>query len=62
MNRFRSAILISFILVFSLTSFAREEKPQPLTHSESGDKWAEKTLHKLTLQEKVGQVFMVAGI
>lgn len=59
MNRFRSAILISFILAFSLTSFAKEKKPESLTHSERGDKWAEKTLHKLTLQEKIGQVFMV---
>ena len=24
-----------------------------------GEKWAEKTLHKLTLEEKVGQVFMI---
>ena len=59
MNRFLSALLLSFIFVFSLTSFAKEKRPQPLTHSERGDKWAEKTLHKLTLQEKIGQVFMV---
>jgi beta-N-acetylhexosaminidase len=25
----------------------------------AGEKWAEKTLHKLTLEEKVGQVFMI---
>jgi beta-N-acetylhexosaminidase len=59
MSRFRSAILLCFILAFSLTSFAKEKRPQSLTHSERGDKWAEKTLHKLTLQEKIGQVFMV---
>lgn len=59
MNRFRCALLLSLVLVFSLTSFAKEKKPQPLTQSERGDKWAEKTLHKLTLQEKIGQVFMV---
>ena len=59
MSRFRSAILLSFILVLSLISFAKEKRLQPLTHSERGDKWAEKTLHKLTLQEKIGQVFMV---
>jgi beta-N-acetylhexosaminidase len=59
MSRFRSAILFPFILLFSLTSFAKEKRPQPLTHSDRGDKWAEKTLHKLTLQEKIGQVFMV---
>ena len=59
MNRFLSGMLLLFILVFSLTSLAKEKKPQPLTHSDRGDKWAEKTLHKLTLQEKIGQVFMV---
>jgi len=59
MNRFLSAILLSLILVLALPAFAKEKHPQPLTHSERGDKWAEKTLHKLTLQEKIGQVFMV---
>jgi beta-N-acetylhexosaminidase len=59
MSRFRSAIFLSFILAFSLTCFGKEKRPQPLTHSERGDKWAEKTLHKLTLQKKIGQVFMV---
>lgn len=61
MNRFFSAILFCFILVFSLTPFtnANDKRSQSLTHSERGDKWAEKTLHKLTLQEKIGQVFMV---
>lgn len=59
MSRFLSAALLIFALVCSLPAFAKEKSPQPLTHSERGDKWAEKTLHKLTLQEKIGQVFMV---
>jgi beta-N-acetylhexosaminidase len=59
MSRFRSAIFLSLILALALAAFAKEKRPQPLTHSERGDKWAEKTLHKLTLQEKIGQVFMV---
>jgi beta-N-acetylhexosaminidase len=59
MNRFRPALLLSLALLCSLPASAKEKGPQPLTHSVRGDKWAEKTLHKLTLQEKVGQVFMV---
>jgi beta-N-acetylhexosaminidase len=59
MNRFLSALVLSLTLVFSVQVLAKEKNPQPLTHSERGDKWAEKTLHKLTLQEKIGQVFMV---
>jgi beta-N-acetylhexosaminidase len=55
--------LLSFILASVLTTaaFAKEKYQQPgriqLTHG--GEKWAEKTLHKLTLEEKVGQVFMI---
>lgn len=59
MNRFLPALLLSVTLVFSVPAFSKEKAPKPLTHSERGDKWAEKTLHKLTLQEKIGQVFMV---
>ncbi len=59
MSRFLSAVLLSLTLVFSVPAFSKEKAPKSLTHSERGDKWAEKTLHKLTLQEKIGQVFMV---
>ncbi len=59
MNRFLSALLLSLALICSLRASAKEKGRQSLTHSERGDKWAEKTLHKLTLQEKIGQVFMV---
>ena len=31
----------------------------PIRLSRDGEKWAEKTLHKLSLEEKVGQVFMI---
>jgi beta-N-acetylhexosaminidase len=42
-------------------AFAKEKhtQPAPIRHSVSGNKWAEKTLHKLTPEEKVGQLFMV---
>jgi len=35
------------------------QHPGPIHLSRDGEKWAEKTLHKLTLEEKVGQVFMI---
>ncbi len=59
MNRFFPTSLLALALLVSLPAFAKEKPPQPLTHSDRGEKWAEKTLHKLTLQEKIGQVFMV---
>jgi beta-N-acetylhexosaminidase len=49
--------LICLFLILLLTAFApAKEKVQ---HSRSADKWAEKTLHKMTLEEKIGQVFMI---
>jgi len=35
------------------------QRPGPIHLTPAGEKWAEKTLHKLTLEEKVGQVFMI---
>jgi len=35
------------------------QRPGPIHLTHDGEKWAEKTLHKLTLDEKVGQVFMI---
>jgi beta-N-acetylhexosaminidase len=55
--------LLSFILASVLTTaaFAKEkyQHPGPIQLTHGGEKWAEKTLHKLTLEEKVGQVFMI---
>jgi beta-N-acetylhexosaminidase len=35
------------------------QRPGPIHSTRDGDKWAEKTLHKLSLEEKIGQVFMI---
>src|SRR5579863_3287216 len=42
-------------------AFAKEkhQHPSPIRQTKDGDKWAEKTLHKMTVEEKVGQLFMV---
>jgi beta-N-acetylhexosaminidase len=37
----------------------RFQKPGPIHLDAEGEKWAEKTLHKLSTEEKVGQLFMV---
>jgi beta-N-acetylhexosaminidase len=55
--------LLSFILasVLPTSVFAKEKYQHPGTihRTHEGVKWAERTLHKLTLEEKVGQVFMI---
>ena len=50
-----------FVLMITTTAFPKEkyQRPGPIHLTHDGEKWAEKTLHKLTLEEKVGQVFMI---
>jgi beta-N-acetylhexosaminidase len=55
-----SALLL-LALIFCRPAFAKD-KPKPpgaVHHSSAGDKWAEKTLRKLSVEEKVGQLFMI---
>src|SRR6202011_2310528 len=55
--------LTTLLLILTCASIAlAKDKYQhagPLRLDRSGEKWAEKTLHKLTLEEKIGQVFMI---
>src|SRR3984885_6299353 len=52
-----------FVLFGALVcfSFARDryQQPGPIHLDREGEKWAEKTLHKLSTEEKVGQLFNV---
>ncbi|HEV2395536.1 MAG TPA: glycoside hydrolase family 3 N-terminal domain-containing protein [Candidatus Sulfotelmatobacter sp.] len=59
MQKILTVLVIS--LALSASSFAKEKhlRPAPIHHTEADTKWAEKTLHKLSLDEKVGQLFMV---
>ncbi len=52
-------LLLAFVL--STTAFAKDkyQRPGPIHLTPNGEKWAEKTLHKLTLEEKIGEVFMI---
>ena len=56
----RSLSAIVLILTLALPTFAKDKHPSQVpSHAGRGDKWAEKTLHKLTVEEKIGQVFMI---
>jgi beta-N-acetylhexosaminidase len=60
MPRIYSAIFV--VLALTLAAFPKDKdkhpRPAPL-HTSGGDQWAEKTLRKLTVEEKIGQVFMI---
>src|SRR5882762_6081170 len=57
--------LAVFLIALAVTPIAsakgkeKYQRPGPIHLTRDGEKWAQKTLHKLTLEEKVGQVFMV---
>src|SRR5256886_9118659 len=56
---FRRAFLLTFI-AFGLSALAKPKyQPLPVRLDRDGEKWAQKTLRKMSLEEKVGQVFMV---
>ena len=54
-------IHLSTLLLLTTFAFAKDkyQRPGPIHLDRDGEKWAEKTLRKLTLEEKVGQVFMI---
>jgi len=55
------AILLLATLTLPLVAKDKDKylKPGPIRLDKDGEKWAEKTLKKMTLEEKVGQLFMV---
>jgi beta-N-acetylhexosaminidase len=59
MPKLSAAMLLA--LALSLPAFAADkyQRSGPTRLTKDGEKWADKTLHKLTLEEKVGQVFMI---
>src|SRR5580692_1787661 len=55
-------IFLLFLLALSLAvpAFAKDKTSRPApVNAARGDKWAEKTLRRLSIEEKVGQVFMI---
>jgi beta-N-acetylhexosaminidase len=59
MHRTLALILLTLVLTTAASAKDKYQRPGPIRLTPAGEKWAEKTLHKLTLEEKVGQVFMI---
>jgi beta-N-acetylhexosaminidase len=58
MLRIFSATILALSL--SLSAFAKDKQARPAPFNTTrGDKWAEKTLRHLSVEEKIGQVFMI---
>jgi beta-N-acetylhexosaminidase len=56
--RLATAVFLVFAVTAALAK-ERYQKPGPIHLDHDGERWAEKTLRKLTPEEKVGQLFMV---
>jgi beta-N-acetylhexosaminidase len=59
MRRFLTILLLTVIVTAPVVAKEKYQRPGPIRLTPSGEKWAEKTLHKLSIEEKVGQVFMI---
>ena len=55
----RAVLLLLLVLVSFASAKERYLRPGPVRLDRDGEKWAEKTLKKLTLEEKVGQMLMI---
>ncbi len=59
---FYRALLLAFLSIFGLSSFASGPKfqtPTAVHLDKAGEKWAQKSLKKMSLEQKVGQMFMI---
>jgi len=59
MYRTFAPLVIVLVLVATAVAKDKYQQPGPIHLARDGEKWAEKTLRKLTLEEKVGQLFMI---
>jgi len=56
----RSAFFFLMAAIFVISASAKTKyQPLPVHLEHDGEKWAEKTLHKMSIEEKVGQLFMI---
>ena len=52
--------LLFLLVLFAISVSAKTKyQPLPVRLDHDGEKWAEKTLHKMSVEEKVGQLFMI---
>jgi beta-N-acetylhexosaminidase len=59
MHRIPALLLLTLMLATAASAKDKYQRPGPIHLNRDGERWAEKTLRKLTLEEKVGQVFMI---
>src|ERR1700691_2497621 len=59
MHRALALVLLTLVLATAASAKDKYQRPGPVHLTRDGEKWAEKTLRKLTLEEKIGQVFMI---
>ncbi len=59
MRKFLTLILMATSVSLPVLAKEKHVQAKPVRQTREADKWAEKTLKKLTLDEKVGQVFMI---
>jgi beta-N-acetylhexosaminidase len=52
-------VIILLLLVGACVGEDKFQRPGPVRLTHEGDKWAQKTLRKLSLEEKIGQMFMI---
>ena len=52
-------ILIASIFLFLGTSYAQQIDPLQTSDAENQEKWVENVLNNLTLNQKIGQLFMI---
>jgi beta-N-acetylhexosaminidase len=59
MHRTIALCLATLLLISAASAKDKYQRPGPIRETREGDKWAEKTLRKLSVEEKIGQVFMI---
>ncbi|MFZ0816154.1 MAG: glycoside hydrolase family 3 N-terminal domain-containing protein [Candidatus Sulfotelmatobacter sp.] len=61
MYRKLAFLLLTLALTAAATAKDKDkfQRPGPIHPTSAGDKWADKTLRKLSVEEKIGQVFMI---
>src|SRR5215471_11202474 len=59
MPRIISVPLLALVLCLAALAKEKSKLPAPIRHGGAADKWAEKTLRKLSVEERVGQLFMI---
>ena len=58
-NRVVACVAIFCLLIPSAFAKTKYQQPGPIHLDRDGEKWAQKTLRKLSVEEKIGQLFMI---